>query len=77
VIPLLGFLEGDSLGLVVLAEETDTMRELAIKLQQSARTRVAPAVRVKVMFKGRELDPAVTVVQAGIEALDRFDVVRT
>jgi hypothetical protein len=77
VIPLYGFLEGDSLGVVILAHETDTARELAVKLQQSARTRVAPAVRVKVVFRGRDLDPAITVVQAGIEALDRFDVVRT
>jgi hypothetical protein len=77
VIPLLGFLEGDSLGVVVLAEETDTMRELAIKLQQAARTRVASSPRVKVVFRGRDLESAVTVAQAGIEALERFDVVRT
>jgi hypothetical protein len=77
VIPLLGFLEGDSLGLLVLAEETDTMRELAVKLQQSARPRVAAAPRVKVMFKGRDVESSVTVAQAGLEALDRFDVVRS
>jgi hypothetical protein len=29
------------------------------------------------MFRDRELAPAVTVVQAGIEPLDRLDVVRT
>jgi hypothetical protein len=74
--PLYGFLEGDTIGLVVLAEDTDTMRDLAAKLQQSARVRVAPHKDVKVMFAGRELAPSLTVAKAGIEALDRFDVVR-
>ncbi len=75
MIPLYGFLEGDTIGLLVFAEEADTMAELARKLQKSAALRVAPRERVRVVFKGRLLDPALPVRDAGIEALDRFDVV--
>jgi len=41
VIPLYGFLEGDTLGLLVLAEEDETVLELARKLQNAANLRVA------------------------------------
>ena len=76
MIPLYGFLEGDTIGLLVLAEETDSMRDLAEKLQQAARVRVPHTPRVKVLFQGCPLDPATTVAQTSLGALDRFDVVR-
>ena len=41
-IPLYGFLEGDTVGLLVLAEEGETILELARKLQDAASIRVAP-----------------------------------
>ena len=75
MIPLYGFLEGDTIGLLVLADEADTAAVLAEKLQASARVRVKPKSNVKVIFKGSTLAPDTTVTQAGIEALDRFDVV--
>ena len=75
MIPLYGFLEGDTIGLLVFAEEGDTMADLARKLQKSAALRVAPRERVRVVFKGRLLDPALPLREAGFEALDRFDVV--
>jgi hypothetical protein len=75
MIPLYGFLEGDTIGLLVFAEEADTMADLARKLQASAALRVAPRERVRVVFKGRLLDPALALRDAGLEALDRFDVV--
>lgn len=74
MIPLYGFLEGDTLGLLVLAYPTDTIAELADRLQQSARVRVVPKPSVKVVYKGRVLDPELTLENAGIEALERFDV---
>lgn len=76
MIPLYGFLEGDTIGLLVLAEETDSVRDLAAKLQQAARVRVARAPRVKVVFQGRPLDPDTTVAQTDLGPLDRFDVVQ-
>ena len=40
-IPLYGFLEGDTVGLLMLAEEGDTVLALARKLQDAASIRVA------------------------------------
>jgi hypothetical protein len=74
MIPLYGFLEGDTLGLLILATEQDTAAELARKLQDAAALRVAPAERVRVWVRGAPLAPASTVAAAGLQALDRFDV---
>jgi hypothetical protein len=74
-IPLYGFLEGDTLGLLVLAEEADTVRELARKLQDAANIRVARNGDVELLYNGKSVDPGLTVAQAGLQALDRFDVI--
>jgi hypothetical protein len=75
-IPLYGFLEGDTLGLLVLAEEGDTVLELARKLQDAASIRVTRADKIDLLYNGAAIDPGLTVVQAGLQALDRFDVIR-
>jgi hypothetical protein len=74
-IPLYGFLEGDTVGLLVLAEESETLLELARKLQDAASLRVARRDRVQVLYNGKTMDPTMTIAQAGLEALDRFDVI--
>ena len=74
-IPLYGFLEGDTLGLLVLAEEAETVRELARKLQDAANIRVARNGDVELLYNGKRVDPGLTVAQAGLQALDRFDVI--
>ncbi len=76
MIPLYGFLKGDTVGLLILAGENDTIRALANKLQRAASVRVAPRERAEVFFRGRRLDPALTVSRSGLTALDRFDVVQ-
>jgi hypothetical protein len=75
MIPLYGFLQGDTIGLLILADEGDTIATLAQKLQVSAQVRVTPKAKVVLLHNGRNLDPFMTVGQAGMEALDRFDVV--
>jgi hypothetical protein len=75
VIPLYGFLEGDTLGLVVLARPDQSMAELATALALAARVRVAPAGRLAVRIGGRRCDDWVTVADAKLTPLDRFDVV--
>ena len=75
MIPLYGFLEGDTIGLLVLAQADDTIATLAARLQTSAAVRVAPRERVTVLYKRRALDPHTTVAHAGLTPLDRFDVV--
>jgi hypothetical protein len=74
-IPLYGFLEGDTVGLLVLAEEGDTVLELARKLQDAASIRVARNDKMDFVFDGKAIDPGLTVVQAGLQELDRFDVI--
>jgi toluene monooxygenase system protein B len=76
MIPLYGFLEGDTLGLLVLAEGDDPVSTLAEKLQTSASVRVRPRERMRVLHEGRVLDPTMTVAAAGLGPLDRIDVVR-
>ena len=74
MIPLYGFLEGDTLGLLILAGEQDTAAELARKLQDAAALRVAPTGGARVWAHGEPLEPSATVAGAGLQALDRFDV---
>ena len=74
-IPLYGFLEGDTLGLLVLAEEGETVLELARKLQDAASIRVARNDKIDFIYNGKAIDPGLTVAQAGLQELDRFDVI--
>ena len=74
-IPLYGFLQGDTVGLLILAEEGDTLQALARKLQDAASLRVAARERLQLVYNGKTMDPTMTVAQAGFQALDRFDVI--
>ena len=74
-IPLYGFLEGDTLGLLMLAEEGETVLQLARKLQEAASLRVARIDKIDLVYNGKAIDPAITVAQAGFQELDRFDVI--
>jgi hypothetical protein len=75
VIPIYGFLQGDTLGLLVLARPEDTAADLCAKLQSAASVRVAPLAAPVVVYKGQVLAPDITVQDAKIGALERFDVV--
>jgi hypothetical protein len=75
LVPLYAFLHGDSLGILVLAQDCHTIGELADNMQQAAAVRVAPACNSDVYFRGQRLDPAATVAQSGLTALDRVDLV--
>lgn len=74
VIPVYGFLEGDTLGILLLAQEEESIAALAERLQVSSSVRVAHRARVVVVLGGRTLDPRLTVRNAGLRALDRIDV---
>jgi Toluene-4-monooxygenase system protein B (TmoB) len=75
VIPLYGFLEGDTLGLLVLASPEDTMEALADKLQCAAAVRVARRPHVSVVYGGKPARAGATVATLGMKPLERFDVV--
>jgi len=74
-IPLYGFLEGDTVGLLVLAEEGETILEVARKLQDAASIRVLRRENIDFVYDGKTIDPEITVTKAGLQALDRFDVI--
>ena len=75
LVPLYGFLRGDTIGLIVLVQDHQTVADVAAILQQAACVRVAPRRRARVYLAGRALDPRLTVAAAGLTALDRVDVV--
>jgi Toluene-4-monooxygenase system protein B (TmoB) len=73
-LPLYGFLQGDTMGLLILAEEHESVRILAERLQAAADLRVAPARQVEVVLRERVLEPEISLAEAGFRPLDRFDV---
>lgn len=77
LVPLYGFMEGDTLGLLVLAHDDMTVGEVASKLAASAALRASPEGPLTLHYKGRALPPELTVAAAGIEALGRIDVRRS
>ena len=75
LVPLYGFLKGDTIGLVVLVHDDQPVGDIATSLQQAATVRVAPAPRAAVYHNGKRLDSGITVGAAGLAPLDRVDVV--
>jgi hypothetical protein len=73
-IPLYCFVEGDSLGVLVMVDDHDSVAELAQRAQQAAAVRVAPRQRAQVWVHGAVLDRDATVKEVGLIALDRIDV---
>jgi hypothetical protein len=73
-IPLYCFVEGDSLGVLVLVNDEDTVADLAQCAQQAAAVRVAPLAHPVVSAHGSPLDRDATVKEVGLVALDRVDV---
>jgi hypothetical protein len=74
LVPLYGFVTGDTLGLLVLVHSNTTIAELAETLMQAAAVRVAPLRNPRVLAGGRQLDPASTVAAAGLTPLERVDL---
>ena len=74
MIPLYGFLKGDTLGLLILAYKDDTIEQLGEKLRQAARVRVASRPILRVSCEGKELPLTSTVGRLNLKPLERFDV---
>lgn len=75
LVPLYGFVSGDSMGVVVLVQDSDTVAELARVLSQACEVRVRPQSKPVVWKAGVKLEPSATVSEAGLVALDRVDLV--
>ena len=74
LLPVYSFVEGDTLGLLLLARPTATVAELRELACKASDVRAAPPARAIVVHRGRELSPETTLAAAGIVALDRIDV---
>jgi hypothetical protein len=75
LVPLYGFVAGDTLGVLVLVRDDETVDVLARRLAQAAAVRVAPIAGAVIIARGKQLDPRLTVAAAGLTALDRIDLV--
>jgi hypothetical protein len=75
LVPVYGFLRGDTVGLLVLVHDDEPVGAIATKLQQAAAVRVPMSPQARVVHRGRSLDLHVPIGRSGIEALDRVDVV--
>jgi hypothetical protein len=73
-LPLYGFLEGDTVGLLIVADQNESISSLARKLQEAGNIRVKLKSEVQLVYQGKVIDPALTVSGAGFSALERFDV---
>jgi hypothetical protein len=73
-IPVYGWVQGDSVIVVVLAREEQTVAELSEQLCQAASVRVAAKGERYAVKAGQRLDPDTPLRAAGIDALDRVDV---
>ena len=76
LVPLFGFLHGDTIGLVVLVHDHQTVSDIAHTLQEAACVRVTPQTHASVYFNGVRLDPSATIAASGLGPLDRVDVVQ-
>jgi hypothetical protein len=75
LVPLYGFVEGDTIGLLVLAHPEMTIAEVGRKLAESASVRVS-IESWRVLAGSRVLDPRLTVSQAALVPMDRVDLRR-
>jgi hypothetical protein len=76
LIPVYGFVEGDTLGILVLARSSMTVAELSAKLAGSARLRVAMTPPYALYYRGEALPEDRTVASVGIATLSRIDLRR-
>ena len=75
MIPVHGFLEGDTLGILLLLDEHETLASVVEKAQRSSRLRVAPRRDLRVVHRGVVLELDKRVAETPIAALERIDVV--
>lgn len=76
MIPIYGFLEGDSIGLLIFAYPNDTVADLISKVQKSAAIRVKPRMGMQLLYQDKALLLTSTVQEIGIQPLEHFFVVQ-
>ncbi len=77
MVPLIGFLEGDTLGILVFANPNDTIKKLSHTLMLSAQVRTPGFTNAICIYDNKVLNAHFFVKDIGFKPLDRFDVRRT
>jgi hypothetical protein len=75
VLPLYGFVQGDTMGVVVLGRLDGTVAELGSNLLRAVAVRVNRQGPHQLRTSGRRLDPDVTLRSLAMKPLDRIDLV--
>ena len=73
--PLYGFMEGDTLVILILGYGNETVASLIGKLQKSVALRVKTKISPRLIHNGKIVDPSLSLREAKIEAFDRVDVI--
>lgn len=77
LVPLYGFVEGDTMGLLVLAHHDMTLGEVAKRLRDAARVRVAiEGGAWELQVEGQKVNDTLSVAELGLEPLARIDLRR-
>jgi hypothetical protein len=75
VLPLYGFVQGDTMGVVVLGRLDGTVAELGANLLRAVGVRVDRSGSYQLRAGARRLDPEAALRTVAIEPLDRIDLV--
>jgi hypothetical protein len=74
-LPLYGFVEGDTMGVVVLGRLDGTVAELGEALLRAVGVRLRPRGRYQLLAGGQRLDPTAALSAQAMAPLDRVDLV--
>ena len=74
-LPLYAFVDGDTMGIVVLGRLEGTVAELGDNLLRAVGVRVGRRGGYRLLAAGRRLDPAGSLGSQGLSPLDRVDLV--
>ena len=76
MIPIYGFLQGDTIGLLIFAYPNETVQDLINKLQKSASIRIAPRANMQLLYKDHPMALNLTMKEMGVQPLEHFFVVQ-
>jgi toluene-4-monooxygenase system protein B len=75
-LPLYAFVEGDTTGILILADEHESVQSLKDKVRDAVDLRVEVSAEMEVVYRGTVLDPATNLADAQFAPLQRFDLRR-
>ncbi len=76
IVPLYGFVEGDTMGLLVLARPDMRVDQIVAQLSDAASVRVDPAGPWRLVARGGDLPADKTVEELSLLAFERVDLRR-